>query len=300
MSVDALEIAVIGLGAMGAGIASRLLDLGARVTVYNRTKAATEPFVARGARAAATPAEAVKPGGIVITMVANDEALEQVTVGPDGFLAALGAGGVHISMSTISATCATALAARHSEAGSDWVSSPVFGRGEVAASGQLWLAVSGSEAAKARVRPVIDALSRGQTDFGTSPDAAPLTKIAGNFMILAATEAMGEAFALLQKNDVSARSFFDMITQSLFAAPIYKTYGPLILDRKFSPPGFRLVLGAKDIGLAIAAATESQTPMPLASLIRDRLLAAMANGRGEQDVTAMTLQAVADAGLDRR
>jgi 3-hydroxyisobutyrate dehydrogenase-like beta-hydroxyacid dehydrogenase len=299
MSIEALEIAVIGLGAMGGGIANRLLDVGAKLTVYNRTQAATAQFVARGARAAATPAEAVKPGGIAITMVANDAALEQVTMGADGLLQGLGAGGVHISMSTISPTCATQLAARHQEAGSDWVSSPVFGRGDVAAKGQLWLAVSGGEAAKARVQPALEALGRGRTDFGSAPGAAPLAKIAGNFMILAATEMMGEAFALLQKNNVDARGFHDMITQSLFAAPIYKTYGPLILDRNFSPPGFRLVLGAKDIGLAIAAAIESQTPMPLASLVRDRLLAAMANGLGEQDVTAMTLQAAADAGLNR-
>ncbi len=299
MSIEALEIAVIGLGAMGGGIANRLLDVGAKVTVYNRTQAATAPFVARGARAAATPAAAVKPGGVAITMVANDQALEQVTTGADGLLSGLGAGGVHISMSTISPNCATSLAARHQAAGSDWVSSPVFGRGDIAAKGQLWLAVSGSEAAKARVQPVLEALSRGRTDFGTSPGAAPLAKIAGNFMILAATEVMGEAFTLLEKNNVDARGFHDMITQSLFAAPIYKTYGPLILDRNFSPPGFRLALGAKDIGLAIAAATESQTPMPLASLVRDRLLAAMANGLGEQDVTAMTLRNAADAGLGR-
>jgi 3-hydroxyisobutyrate dehydrogenase-like beta-hydroxyacid dehydrogenase len=297
MTLDHLDIAVLGLGAMGGGVANRLLDLGAKIAVYNRTQAAADPFVARGARRAATPAEAVTPGGIAITFVANDAALTEITDGANGFAERLGAGGIHLSMSTISAACAHALAARHAALASTWVASPVFGRGDAAASGKLWLAVSGPEAAKTRVKPLLDQLGQGQFDYGEAPEAAPLAKIAGNFMIMAAIEAMGEAFALLQKNGLDARLFFSMISRSLFAAPIYKNYAPLILDRKFNPPGFRLVLGAKDIGLAVDAAVQSQAPMPLASLVRDRLLAALAKGRAEWDLTALAFQAAEEAGV---
>jgi 3-hydroxyisobutyrate dehydrogenase-like beta-hydroxyacid dehydrogenase len=295
---DTPPVTVIGLGAMGGGMANRLLDLGFPLTVYNRTSAATVPFVARGAKAAATPMAAVQPGGIAITMLADDAALEAVALEPDGFLAALG-NGVHLSMSTISAACAQRLADRQSKLGGAYLAAPVFGRGEAAAAGKLWIALSGPAAAKRRVAPVLEALSQGRTDYGEQPAAAALAKIAGNFMIFAATETMGEAFALLQKNGVDAHLFFEMVTQSLFAAPLYRNYGPLILERRFLPAGFRLALGAKDCGLAIEAATASQTPMPLASLIRDRLLAAMANGRGEMDLTALTLGAAEDAGLVR-
>jgi 3-hydroxyisobutyrate dehydrogenase-like beta-hydroxyacid dehydrogenase len=297
--MDQSHIAIIGLGAMGSGLAARLLDLGHRVSVYNRTSAATDPFVARGARRAASPAEAAEPGGIAITMVSNDTALEAVTLEADGVLGGLGKDGLHISMSTVSAGVVRRLVGQHEAAGSHMVCAPVFGRGVAAASGKLWIAVAGADVAKARARPLLEQLSQGLFDFGATPDAAVTAKIAGNFLIVAATEAMAEAFALLQKNGVDPRPFHEMMSQSIFASVIYQNYGPLILDRKFSPPGFKLGLAAKDIGLVIDAATESCTPLPLVSLVRDRLMAASANGQAEMDLTAMAMQTARDAGLSK-
>jgi 3-hydroxyisobutyrate dehydrogenase-like beta-hydroxyacid dehydrogenase len=294
---DETTIGVIGLGGMGSGLARRLLETGHRVAVWNRTASAADPLVAQGARRAASPADAVAPGGLVITMVANDAALEAVTAGEGGFLDRLGAGGVHVSTSTISAALARSLAERHAARGSAWVAAPVFGRPDAAASGKLWILQSGAAAAKARVRPVLEALSQGIFDIGEAPDAAPVGKIAGNFLIASATEAMGEAFALLEKSGADPRVFHAMMSASIFACPIYANYGRFILDRAFSPPGFKLTLGAKDVGLALAAGAETQTPMPLAGLLRDRFLAAMAQGRGELDWTAIALNAAADAGL---
>lgn len=294
--MEKLHIAVIGLGSMGHALASRLLDLNHCVSVYNRTPAAADDLVERGARRAASPADAVEPGGIAITMVSNDSALEAVTVGPKGLQSALG-NGVHLSMSTVSAGVVRRLAEQHEAAGSHLVSAPVFGRGVAAASGKLWIAVSGAEEPKARVQAMLEQLSQGIFDFGPTPEAAVTAKIAGNFLIVAATEAMGESFALLQKLGVDARQFHTMMSQTIFASAIYQNYGPLILDRKFSPPGFKLDLAAKDIGLVMAAATESLVPLPLASLVRDRLTAAMANGDGESDLTAMAIQTARGAGL---
>lgn len=288
-------IGVVGLGGMGGGMAGRLLDTGHQVTVWNRSKAAAEPFVARGAKLAASPAEAAACG-TVITMVANDAALRQVTNGPRGILEGLG-DGVHISMSTVSMALVRALAKQHAAKGSHFVSAPVFGRPVAAASGKLWILQSGPEDAKARVRPVLEALSQSIHDIGLTPDAAAVGKIAGNFMIAAATEAMGEAFALLAKSGADARVWHEMISSTIFACPIYANYGRFILDKAFSPPGFKLTLGAKDIGLALEAGAGQHVPMPFANVLRDRFLTAQAQGRADLDWTSIALNALSDAGL---
>jgi 3-hydroxyisobutyrate dehydrogenase-like beta-hydroxyacid dehydrogenase len=293
----AAAIGVIGLGGMGSGIAGRLLEQGHPVRVYNRTASAADALVARGAERAATPAAAGAPGGIVITMLANDAAVEAVATGPDGFLDRLGEGGLHVSMSTISVALARSLAERHAARGSLFLAAPVFGRPDAAAAGRLWILQSGSEAAKARARPVLEALSQGIFDIGEAPSAAHLGKIAGNFLIASAIEAMGEAFALLAKGGADARVWHDMMGKTIFACPIYANYGRFILDRALSPPGFKLTLGAKDVGLALAAGQENAAPLPFASVLRDRFLAAIAQGRGELDWTAIALNAAADAGL---
>lgn len=295
--MSATAIGVIGLGGMGGGIANRLLDTGHSVTVWNRTAAAADPFAARGAARAATPGGTVASGGVAITMVANDAALTEVTLGHGGLLDALGEGGVHISMSTVSVALAQSLARQHAERGSHFVSAPVFGRPVAAGSGKLWILQSGAAEAKVRVRPVLEALSQSIHDIGEAPDAAVVGKIAGNFMIAAATEAMGEAFALLQKSGADARVWHDMIASTIFACPIYANYGRFILDRAFSPPGFKLTLGAKDIGLALAAGADRQVPMPFANILRDRFLTSAAQGRADLDWTSIALNAASDAGL---
>ncbi len=288
-------IGVIGLGGMGTGMAATLLRAGLAVRVWNRTASAAEPLLALGGIRADTPAGATERGGLAISMVANDAALEAVTLGDDGILAGLGPDGVHISMSTIGVALARKLAEAHGAGG--WVAAPVFGRPEAAAAGKLWILVSGGEAAKARARPVLEAMSQGIFDIGEAADAAPAGKIAGNFLIAAATEAMGEAFALLQKRGVDARVFHAMMGQTIFAGPIYQNYGRFILDQAFEPAGFKLSLGAKDVGLALAAGAESGVPLPFASVLRDRFLASVAQGRGDMDWTSIALNARADAGL---
>lgn len=289
-------VAVIGLGGMGRGIAGRLIEQGFHPRVWNRTASVADPLVARGAARAESPADAVVPGGIAITMLANDAALHEVALGAHGFAERLGAG-VHVSMSTISVALSRTLAARHAALGGEWVAAPVFGRPDAAASGRLWIIQSGNPAAKARVKPVLEAVSQGLFDIGEAPDAAPAAKIAGNFLIASAMESMAEAFALLQKRGVDARIFHDVMSRGLFSGAIHQNYGRFILDQAFSPPGFKLTLGAKDVGLALAAGAESDVPMPFASLLRDRFLAAMAQGRGELDWTSIALGALADAGL---
>jgi len=294
MSTD--RISVIGLGGMGKAMASRLLDTGYQVTVYNRTAERADDLIARGARFARTPREAVEPGGIVLSSLANDSAVEAVSLGDAGIVGALH-GGVHLSTSTISPTFAARLAERHRSAGVEYLGSPVFGRPPAAASGKLWIAISGSAAGKERVRPILAVLGRGIVDFGDKPEAANVVKVAGNFMIASAIETMSEAFALVAKHGIGERQFYDLFSQSLFACRIFQGYGQSIVEREFEPAGFRLELGSKDIGLALQAGGEAKVPMPIASVLRDRFLNALAKGRGESDWSAIALSAFEDAAV---
>ena len=290
------RISVIGLGGMGKAMASRLLDTGHEITVYNRTAERADDLVARGARFANSPREAVEPGGIVLSSLANDAAVEAVSFGDAGIIGAL-KGGVHLSTSTISPTFAARLAERHRSAGADYVGSPVFGRPPAAASGKLWIAISGSATGKERVRPILAALGQGIVDFGDKPEAANVVKVAGNFMIASAIETMSEAFALVAKHGIEERQFYDLFSQSLFACRIFQGYGQSIVDREFEPAGFRLELGAKDVGLALQAGGEAKVPMPIASVLRDRFLNALAKGRGDSDWSAIALSAFEDAAV---
>jgi 3-hydroxyisobutyrate dehydrogenase-like beta-hydroxyacid dehydrogenase len=293
------KVAMIGLGMMGAGMAGRLIDAGLDVAVYNRTQSATDALVARGARRATTPEDAVEQGGIAITMLANDEALQQVTTGENGFSEKLGRGGVHISMSTISPSLAKTLSETHTSLGSLYLGAPVFGRPEAAAAGKLWIALAGAAEAKARVKPLLACMSQGVYDLGDKPELANVAKISGNFLISAAIEAMAESFALISKNGGDAHAFHALISETLFACPIYKNYGGSILAANFTPPGFKLELGAKDIGLVMANGAQTHTPMPIASLLNERFLAGLAKGRGNLDWVAIAMDVGADAGLEQ-
>ncbi len=290
-------IAFLGLGKMGEPMARRLLEAGLPLTVYNRTAEKTAALVAAGATTADTPAEAVSAGGVVFTMVANDAALEEVTLGDHGFLNRLGEGGVHISLSTIGVKTATHMGNIHAKAGAAYLCAPVFGRPPAAAAGQLGVAISGDPTAKARIRPLLEPLSRRVDDFGDAPGAANLVKLAGNFMIGSAIEALAEACALVEKGGVDRQAFVDLLSNTLFDCPVYKIYGDGIAQSVYQPAGMRLVLGLKDIELVLDAAHGMGVAMPLGSLIRDRLIRAVTGGHGEDDWMAADVVAREDAGL---
>ena len=290
-------VGFVGLGNMGAPIARRLLEAGYGVRAYNRTAARGNGIVAAGAERAATPAEAAPKDGVVFSIVADDAALRAVCEGPDGILAGLG-GGIHVSMSTVGAATARAMEASHAEAGAIYLCAPVFGRPPVAAAGRLWMALSGPSAAKARVRQVLSAFTAGVRDFGDAPGAATVAKLANNFLIGAAIDSMAQACALVETHGLDRADFIDLITSGLFDCPVYRGYGAAIAGRRYEPAGFRLVLGLKDISLVLEAGTETRAPLPAASAVRDRLLSAIAQGRGEQDIAALDAAVSAAAGLD--
>jgi 3-hydroxyisobutyrate dehydrogenase-like beta-hydroxyacid dehydrogenase len=291
-------IGFIGLGNMGEPIAANLLAAGHRLRVYNRTASKAAPLVAKGAIAEADPSDVASPGGIVFSMLADDRALEQLTLPAGSFVEKLGPGGVHISVSTVSPATARKLAEHHARHKVAYIAAPVFGRPEAAAAKKLWTCTSGPAAAKNRARPLLEAIGQGTFDFGEDVGAANVVKLCGNFLIASAIEAIAECLTLAEKNGVNKSAVAELFGKTLFSCPIYQGYGKQISEERFEPAGFRLALGLKDISLALETAGASSMPLPLASLLRDRWLAAIAKKRGDMDWTAVALNVAEDAGLN--
>jgi 3-hydroxyisobutyrate dehydrogenase-like beta-hydroxyacid dehydrogenase len=290
-----MNIAFIGLGNMGSPMVANLINAGHKLSVYNRTSSRAEEL--QGARVGATPGEAAAGAEVAITMLADDHAVEAVVFGKNGVLESLPPNAIHVSMSTISVALSRRLAAGHAERKQHYVAAPVFGRPEAAAAAKLFIVAAGPAAQVERCRPLFDAM--GQKTFIATEDAsgANLMKLTGNFLITTVIESLAESFALVRKAGLDANLFHEILTNSLFNAPIYKTYGALINSQKFEPAGFKLPLGLKDNRLLLAAAEEKAVPMPMASLVRDRFLAALGQGMGELDWAAISKLSANDAGL---
>lgn len=291
-----MKVGLIGLGLMGHGMGESLLRGGHELTVYNRTASKADALVAKGARLAKTPADTCR-GDVVITMLADDVAVEEVTFGAQGILKNLAADTVHVSSSTISVALADRLSGEHAKAGKHFVSAPVFGRPQVAAAGQLNILAAGAPASVQRAMPVLESMAQKVWPFGEQPSAANLVKISGNFMLFAAVEALAESIALVRKAGVDEHAYVDMMTNTLFAAPIYKGYAPLITKQQYQPPGFAAPLGLKDVRLALAAGENLKVPLPLGSLVRDKFLALIARGGEGDDIAALGKIAAEQAGM---
>jgi len=290
-----MKIGFIGLGHMGSAMARNLLGAGHDVTVWNRSPDKAEPLVAAGARRAATPAEAAA-GAVVHTMLADDRAVEAVTFGPDGILAA-SAGAIHVGHSTISLPLAQRLAEAHAEHGSVFVSAPVFGRPAAAEAAKLFVVAAGPADAVARCQPLFDAVGQKSFTVGDRPPAANLVKLCGNFLILSAVEALAEAMTLGEKGGVAKAKLLEVLTGSLFGSPIYQVYGEILAEERFRPAGFAVPLGLKDMNLVSQAATDARVPMPVLAVLRDHLLSTIAREGDDIDWSGIGRIIAADAGL---
>ena len=279
-----MNIGFIGLGNMGAAIAGRLLEAGHTLRVWNRSPEPARKLAGRGAQMAASAEDAFR-GDVVFTMLSDDQVTRAVLL-DSGVLARAtpGATRIHVNLATISAALADELAERHHERGVGYVAAPVLGRPDVAAAGKLTILVAGSRPAVESVQPLLEGtVGQKVWRFGERPSQANVVKLAVNFMLAAAIESMGEAAALTAGYGIDARDLFELIGQSIFPGPVYQGYGRLIADGKFEPAGFKARLGLKDVRLALAAAEAVTTPMPVASVIRDSMLEALARGEGEKE-----------------
>jgi len=293
------QVGFIGLGLMGEPMAQNLLKAGFAVTVYNRTPGKAKALLEKGAKLASRPEEVALPGGIVVTMVADDHALEEVTLGPSGFAERLGKGGVHVCTSTVSPDIARRLSAWYAQRGGHYVAAPVFGRPPAAAAAKLWIVCSGPQAAKQRVQPVLNAMSQGVFDFGEGAGNANVVKVAGNFLICSVIECLSEAFTVGEKNGIDRMAMAKFFSTTNFNCPVYQNYAAGVAEFDPTHVGFLMTLGLKDINLVLDAAEKAAVPMPVASLLHDRLVSAIGKGRGALDWSAISLNVAEDAGLRR-
>jgi 3-hydroxyisobutyrate dehydrogenase-like beta-hydroxyacid dehydrogenase len=299
-----MNIAFLGLGRMGRGMAANLVKAGHNVTVWNRTLSRAGELHSLGAHVAASPAEAAR-AGVVITMLADDHAVESAIFGDGEVLRALSGpdlptgqpAGLHISMSTISVALSSRLAEAHRAAGQSFVSAPVLGRPEAAAMAKLLILAAGAPESIERVQPAFDAMAQKTIIVGATPPDANLVKLCCNFFIASIIESLGESFALARKSGIEASKLLEVFTGTPVTAPLVSTYGALIAEGKFTPPGFLLPLGMKDVRLILAAGDAVGAPLPIANLLHDRFLTAIARGLSDKDWSAIASLAAADAGL---
>lgn len=292
-----MRIGFIGLGNMGAAIAGNLVKAPFDVAVWNRSAAKAGAVVAAGAILAASPREAVAGREVAMTMLADDAALDTVMHGADGVLAGLQPGGIHISLSTIAVATADRLAEAHREHGQRFVCAPVFGRPEAAATAALTIAAAGDAADLQAIASIFAAISKKVFAVGTKPSAANLVKLCGNFMIMSSIEIMGEALALAEKGGVAKAQFLEVMTSNLFDAPVFRNYGKLLVERKFTPAGFAAPLGLKDMRLVGQSAETLRVPMPMLGVVRDHLLQTIAAEGEDIDWSGIGLTIARNAGL---
>jgi len=277
------KIGFIGLGNMGLPMAKNLLKAGYPLQVYNRTASKANGLDQSSITVCSSPEEAAREVQYVITMLAQDDILEEAVSGEKGLLKSLKKGAVHISMSSISPETSTKLTALHQQTGTHYLTAPVFGRPEAAAAQKLWICTSGDSSLKEAAKPILESMGQGIVDFGEGPGSANVVKITGNFMIMASMEMMAEAFTLGEKNGIDPKKLAEFFGSTLFNAPIYQNYGKLIANKQYEPVGFKAKLGLKDARLAFTLSQKSEMPMPLVATVHNRLLTAIAKGWGDRD-----------------
>jgi 3-hydroxyisobutyrate dehydrogenase-like beta-hydroxyacid dehydrogenase len=290
-----MKIGFVGLGQMGSAIADNLLKAGHDVVVWNRSADKAAPLVEAGATLAATPAEAAA-SGMVMSMLADDEAVEAVVFGTGGILAAASKP-IHISLSTIGIRCAERLTAAHADAGGALVSAPVFGRPAAAAAAQLFIAAAGAPDDLARCQPLFDAIGQKTFVVGEAPSMANLMKLSGNFLIGSVIEGLAEAMTLGQRGGIPKAKMVEVLTGTIFDAPVFRIYGDILARDAYMPAGFTAPLGLKDMNLVSEAATDARVPMPVLAVVRNHLLSLIAREGEEIDWSALARSVENEAGL---
>ena len=263
-----MRIGFLGLGNMGVAIAANLVRAAHEVTIWNRSAERARPLVDLGATLATSPKAAASERDVVFTMLADDAALDSVMAGANGLVAGLEPGALHVSMSTIAVATAERIAVTHRAQGQRFLCAPVFGRPEAAAAAKLFVVAAGDPADLQTASPLLGVIGQRVFYVGDTPSAASLVKLCGNFMILSAVEAMGEAMALAEKGGVAKQQLLEVLTGTLFDSPIYRTYGAILAAERFRPAGFAAPLGLKDMRLVGQSAEALRVPMPLLSLLR--------------------------------
>lgn len=282
-----MKIGFIGLGSLGTPIALNIKEAGHDLYVYNRTVAKTAPLLEKGAVVCASIEALAKECSVVFSIVSDDAAIKAVTT---ELVAHLGAGSIHISMSTILPQTAASLAGLHQLAQQHYVAAPVFGRPEAALAKKLNFVISGAADPKTQAALLLkDAGAAGVFDFGDAVTAANTVKLCGNFLIGAAMEAIGESAVLASHSGVDAAQMWDMFSQTLFNTPLYHNYSKIILQQQFEPAAFTAKLGLKDMNLVLQQAAAVNQELPLAMLLKNNMQTLVDKGKENIDWSAVSL-----------
>jgi 3-hydroxyisobutyrate dehydrogenase-like beta-hydroxyacid dehydrogenase len=292
-----MKVGFVGLGRMGQGMARRILDAGHELSVFDLSAAQTAPFASAGARVAATVAE-LAGSDVVVTMLVEDAAIDQVALGAGGLCETLGPRAIHLVMGTHGVAMVRELETRHRDAGQTLVAAPVLGRPDLAAAGQLGIVVAGPEQAVSRCNELLEVMGRRTFVAGPKPESATAIKLANNAVLGCAMVAMAEGFSLVRRYGVVPQVFQDVMTEGLFAAPAYKVYGQKMVDESFDEVGSPIHVGLKDANLITAAAGIANVPMPSHNVYRDRLLGAVAHGDGDRDQAVLGREQARAAGIE--
>jgi 3-hydroxyisobutyrate dehydrogenase-like beta-hydroxyacid dehydrogenase len=292
-----MKVGFIGLGRMGSEMAGRLLAGGHDLAVYNRTPEKAAALGEAGATVVSSMAETAHYGEAVFTMLSDDAALIDVVEQKGGLLEVLPKRGIHICSGTHSVAAIQKVETAHREAGQVMLTSPMFGRPQMVASGQANTVISGPPDELKRCRPLFDAIARSVFEAGDNAVAAAIIKITHNFVLGCAIEAMGEGMSLVRKYEVDPHVLHDVLTGGMFASSAYQIYGKMIADEAYLPAGQRAVLGLKDANLALAAGEAAGVPLPSGNVWRDRLIGAVAHGEGEHDWGVMAKDQARASGL---
>src|SRR5688572_2728195 len=285
-----MKLGFIGLGHLGTPIAENLLANTKQLYVYNRTAEKAEPLTVKGAELCTSVKELASLCDIVFSIVSDDAALKQITTGNEGIAANLKAGGIHVCISTILPATAKELSALHREYNNYYIASPVMGRPEAAKARKLVFLVSGNAQAIEKVKPLLQQAGAASVwEIGNEPEAANAAKLCSNLLIISAIEAMAEGIHLAEKSGIDATKWMNVLTQTLFSAPIYINYGNILLKKAYQPAGFSLRLGLKDVNLMVEQASSVDADLPFGKLLQKRLKDSIQNGLGEHDWTAIAL-----------
>jgi 3-hydroxyisobutyrate dehydrogenase-like beta-hydroxyacid dehydrogenase len=293
-----MKVGFIGLGRMGRGMAHRILGGGHDLVVHDVVRAAGDEFVKAGARFADAVADLCSTRDVVVTMLVEDAAVIDVALRPGGLCASMPNGAIHLAMGTYGVGAIRALGDAHAKAGQILVAAPVLGRPDLAASGQLGIVSGGPADAVSRVAPLLDLMGRKTFHAGDAPESATAIKLANNMVLGCAMVAMGEGFSLIRKYGVAAQTFYEVMTEGLFASVAYKGYGKTMVDQSYDNVGSPVTVGLKDAKLIQDAADIARVPMPMHNIYKDRLLGAVAHGDGDRDQAVLAREQARACGLD--
>ncbi len=298
MSTSKLTVAVIGLGRMGTGMAQNIQKAGYPLIVYNRTTSKTDPFVNAGARAAASPREAATAADIVITSLIDDRSILEMMTADDGILAGLPQHGIHLGTTTISPQASERLSELHREHGSHYVATNVLGRPTAAASGELAALVAGNAENIKQCRPLLETFTNMIIEVGEHPAAAARMKLTINFFLSGLLETIGEAYVFAEKHGLNLETVNYLITDQVLPNPALREYAERIRNHRYGDAGATLLTGLKDLQLILGEAAAVRAPLPIANIVRDHILTALARGQDNLDWCVSTEANRIAAGLE--